>query len=43
MEKVVIACCGQCLEDSGDDLILKECEMFDSGFVKHVLSGSHYV
>lgn len=43
MENVVIASRSQYLENSGTDLILQECEKLGTRFVRHNLSGSHYI
>ena len=43
MEKVMIACCGTYLEDTGIDSILVENEVYGSENVKHVMNGGHYV
>ena len=40
MEEVLIACCCRCFEDSGANIILKQCEIFVPGVVKSGFSGS---
>ena len=42
-EKVMIACCGKYLEDTGIDSILVENEVYGPENVKHVMNGGHYV
>ena len=42
-EKVMIACCGKYLEDTGIDSILVENEVYGPEKVKHVMNGGHYV
>ena len=43
MEKVVIACCGKYLEESGIGDVLVENEIFGPGVIKSVMDGGHYV
>ena len=43
MEKVVVACCGKYLEDTGIDSILVENEVYGPENVKNVMNGGHYV
>ena len=42
-EKVMIACCGKYLEDTGIDSILVENELYGPENVNHVMNGGHYV
>ena len=42
-EKVMIACCGKYLEDTGIDSILVENEVYGPENVKHVMNVGHYV
>ena len=42
-EKVMIACCGKYLEDTGIDSILVENEVYGPENVKHIINGGHYV
>lgn len=43
MEKVMIACCGKYLEETGIDTVLAENEVYGPGVVKSVMDGGHYV
>lgn len=43
MEKVLIACCGAFLKETGMDKVLTENEIFGPGVVQTVLSGSNYI
>ena len=43
MEKIVIACCGTYLANTGIENILVEHEIFGPGVVKSVMSGSNYI
>ena len=42
-EKVMIACCGKYLEDTGIDSILVENEVYGPENVKHIINGGHHV
>ena len=41
-EKIIIACCGQYLEESGIDTVLVETKTFGIDAVKSVMNGKHY-
>ena len=41
-EKIIIACCGQYLEESGIDTVLVENKMFGIDVDKSVMNGKHY-
>ena len=43
MEKVLIACCGKYLEETGIDTVLSENEVYGPENVKSVMDGGHYV
>jgi len=43
MEKVLIACCGVFLKDTGIDSVFVENEIYGPGVVMSVLSGSNYI
>ena len=43
MEKVMIACCGKCLQDTGIDSIFVENEVYCPEYVKSVMNGGNYV
>jgi len=43
MEKVLIACCGAFLKETGMDKLLAENEIFGPGVVQIILSGSNYI
>ena len=40
-EKIIIACCGQYLEESGIDTVLVENKIFGIDVVKSVINGKH--
>ena len=42
IEKIIIACCGQYLEESGTDTVLVENKIFGIDLVKSVMNGKHY-
>ena len=42
MEKVLIACCGSFLKETGIDVVLVENEIYGPGVVNSVMSGSNY-
>ena len=41
-ENIIIACCGQYLEESGIDTVLVENKIFGIDVVKSVMNGKHY-
>ena len=41
-EKIIIACCGQYLEESSIDTVLVENKIFGIDVVKRVMNGKHY-
>ena len=41
-EKIIVACCGQYLEESGIDTVLVENKIFGIDVVKSVMNGKHY-
>ena len=43
MEKVMIACCGKYLEETGFDTAFAENEVYGPEIVKSVMDGGHYV
>ena len=43
MEKVMTACCGKYLEETGFDTVFVENEVYDPDIVKSVMNGGHYV
>ena len=43
LEKVIIACCGKYLEESGVDIIFVENEIFGPSVVNSVMSGGNYI
>ena len=43
MEKVMIACCGKYLEETGFDTVFVENEVYGPDIVKSVMNGGHYV
>ena len=43
MEKVMIACCGKYLEETGFDTIFVENQVYGPDIVKSVMNGGHYV
>ena len=42
MEKILIACCGVYLNETGIDRVFAENEIFGNGVVNTIVSGSHY-
>ena len=42
-EKVMIACCGKFLEETGFDTVFVENKVYDPDIVKSVMNGGHYV
>ena len=43
MEKVMIACCGKYLEETGFDTVFVENEVYGPYIIKSVMNGGHYV
>ena len=43
MEKVMIACCGEYLEETGFDTVFVENEVYGPDIVKSVMNGGHYI